>query len=634
MSVSEPGKIITPWAESGLKNTIPPAANPATGRAGFDQGFSAINMTAKEAGGIPPFGQDFNGIFYEVTNILRYMQAGGQPTFDAALATAIGGYPKGAMVLGSDGVTLWQSKVDSNSTDPNTDPSNWGTFDIGLKADLSAPDGSDIVGFEQAGAGAVARTSQDKMRDVISIMDFGAKPGITNSAVTTAAFQAAYVAAAGKTLLIPFYDFYIDETILAGYSRTTTLAFGSRLFSTFDGLMFNLNQDANPSAIDGANSKAYINWFGGTFQCALPNPANAVAMRVYGVRQANIENCIFGHSGEKRLNAGIQIAGLGGHIINKNRFLLVDNCIDCPRWATDPADVAGHITTSSFIGNNFVLDPGQKAFWVRGGWNRWIIQGGFVNGSGVPTHHFTNFGDCKGLNVIGVGFEQAVAGGKFLYIQDTSGLSASSINIAGSVFNGDPPGGGHVAIELERCINVSIGDGTRVEGSTGRGNASVKCDANCLDVVIDPSCRLPDPGVVIAMPRREIAMGKTFQRISELVLPGYNGNSFSSGTVTLDMKTLMGFSYPRQLAPLAYDLVIQARDSGSAASTTVQLEVTKSLGGTTSSSILNLRGLPNDQRMGGNFHINAEADGSIALRFTASGAGTMDVWVYVVGVYN
>lgn len=146
MSVSEPGKIITPWAESGLKNTIPPAANPATGRAGFDQGFSAINMTAKEAGGIPPFGQDFNGIFYEVTNILRYMQAGGQPTFDAALATAVGGYPKGAMVLGSDGVTLWQSKIDSNSTDPNTDPSNWGTFDIGLKADLSKEDGWGVIG--------------------------------------------------------------------------------------------------------------------------------------------------------------------------------------------------------------------------------------------------------------------------------------------------------------------------------------------------------------------------------------------------------------------------------------------------------------------------------------------------------
>lgn len=179
MSVSEPGKIITPWAQSGLKNPIPPAANPATGRAGFDQGFSAINMTAKEAGGIPPFGQDFNGIFYEVTNILRYMQAGGQPTFDTALATAIGGYPKGAMVLGSDGVTLWQSKVDSNFTDPNTDPSNWGTFDIGLKADLAAPGGAELVGgvsipaASQEFAGGMLPTNLDNKAQAISVFNSG-----------------------------------------------------------------------------------------------------------------------------------------------------------------------------------------------------------------------------------------------------------------------------------------------------------------------------------------------------------------------------------------------------------------------------------------------------------------------------
>lgn len=130
MSVSEPGKIITPWAESGLKNTIPPAANPATGRAGFDQGFSAINMTAKEAGGIPPFGQDFNGIFYEVTNILRYMQAGGQPTFDAALATAIGGYPLGAVLIGDDGVSVFKNAVAGNSTNPNLGGDGWARPDL------------------------------------------------------------------------------------------------------------------------------------------------------------------------------------------------------------------------------------------------------------------------------------------------------------------------------------------------------------------------------------------------------------------------------------------------------------------------------------------------------------------------
>lgn len=154
MSVSEPGKIITPWAESGLKNPIPPAANPATGRAGFDQGFSAINMTAKEAGGIPPFGQDFNGIFYEVTNILRYMQAGGQPTFDAALATAIGGYPKGAMVLGDDGVSAYTNKVDSNSSNPNSGGSGWAREDLMLREALRrsyAEAGYNVVGTFQSG---------------------------------------------------------------------------------------------------------------------------------------------------------------------------------------------------------------------------------------------------------------------------------------------------------------------------------------------------------------------------------------------------------------------------------------------------------------------------------------------------
>lgn len=190
MSVSEPGKIITPWAESGLKNPIPPAANPATGRAGFDQGFSAINMTAKEAGGIPPFGQDFNGIFYEVTNILRYMQAGGQPTFSSALATAIGGYPKGAMVLGSDGVTLWQSKVDSNSTNPNIAPSSWGKVDVGLRADLGSDIGSGIVGYTQGQVGAIPFNLLDKFRESSPTVSDFCTPILRNKILNNSATSA------------------------------------------------------------------------------------------------------------------------------------------------------------------------------------------------------------------------------------------------------------------------------------------------------------------------------------------------------------------------------------------------------------------------------------------------------------
>lgn len=190
MSVSEPGKIITPWAESGLKNTIPPAANPATGRAGFDQGFSAINMTAKEAGGIPPFGQDFNGIFYEVTNILRYMQAGGQPTFSAEMATAIGGYPVGAVLVGDDGKSVFQNTLDGNTNDPNSVTTGWARPDLQMvelyrrsyaNAGLNLVNGSFQFGF-------TLTKDNDVTLDLESGKAFGGVAGTYPAGTSTAGF--------------------------------------------------------------------------------------------------------------------------------------------------------------------------------------------------------------------------------------------------------------------------------------------------------------------------------------------------------------------------------------------------------------------------------------------------------------
>lgn len=154
MSITEPGKLLTIWAESGLKNEIPQAASSVTGRAGFDQGFSAINMTPKEEGGIPPFGQDFNGIFYEITKILQYMQAGGQPTFDADFAAAIGGYPAGAILSSDDGMSLFRSTVDGNATNPNLGGDGWTRPDLQimeLYRRSYAEAGYNVVGTFQAG---------------------------------------------------------------------------------------------------------------------------------------------------------------------------------------------------------------------------------------------------------------------------------------------------------------------------------------------------------------------------------------------------------------------------------------------------------------------------------------------------
>lgn len=125
MPISTPDKIITPWATSGLKADIPESADPINGRAGFNVGFPPINMTPKTAGGIPPFGEDFNGIFFNVTQAIQFLQAGGSFPYDSAWADAVGGYPLGALVSRTDNQGLWRNTVANNLADPEAGGAGW-----------------------------------------------------------------------------------------------------------------------------------------------------------------------------------------------------------------------------------------------------------------------------------------------------------------------------------------------------------------------------------------------------------------------------------------------------------------------------------------------------------------------------
>ena len=124
MPVSVPTFIKQAWAAVGSKFTIPDNANPTTGRAGWDQGFSPINLTPVTAGGIPPFGQDMNGVLYDITSAIQYIQAGRSFPYNQDFADAIGGYGKGSLVsLDSDLSVVYKSKVDNNLTPPPS--ANW-----------------------------------------------------------------------------------------------------------------------------------------------------------------------------------------------------------------------------------------------------------------------------------------------------------------------------------------------------------------------------------------------------------------------------------------------------------------------------------------------------------------------------
>lgn len=96
---------------------------------------------------------------------------------------------------------------------------------VSLQADIdafSAPGGSSLIGFIGAGAGAISRFVQDKLRETVSILDYGAPPDGTtpNDAALSAALT--YAATCKGRVKLPAqaspYVFSSSKTIPAGVS--------------------------------------------------------------------------------------------------------------------------------------------------------------------------------------------------------------------------------------------------------------------------------------------------------------------------------------------------------------------------------------------------------------------------------
>lgn len=134
LSSAQPSRLPKPFAASaagGYIRTIPTASQIGivNGAASLTDGFPPLNMTPLASGGVPPFGQDFNGILNWVTSISQWYQAGAPTIFDPTFAAAIGGYPKGAVLQSAtlDG-RFWRSTAESNTADPDGGGAGWASF--------------------------------------------------------------------------------------------------------------------------------------------------------------------------------------------------------------------------------------------------------------------------------------------------------------------------------------------------------------------------------------------------------------------------------------------------------------------------------------------------------------------------
>lgn len=133
----------------------------------------------------------------------------------------------------------------------------------GSVQDLAGNDGSDWIGFEQSGTGAIAVSAQEKMREVVSVKDFGAVgDGVTDD---TAAIQAAidYASTLVQSVILNKVDFVTASVYVPSgiYLHTDTIYVkeGVRLYGESKSSSM-LYSTALPIAVQlGGASREYAN---------------------------------------------------------------------------------------------------------------------------------------------------------------------------------------------------------------------------------------------------------------------------------------------------------------------------------------------------------------------------------------
>ncbi|MEQ1969611.1 hypothetical protein ABLA30_22205 [Xenorhabdus nematophila] len=121
--MKNPNLIPAPFAQNGHRDEIPAIykSDLPSQKATWDTGFPQITMMPVTAGGLPPSGRDFNGVFNQISDNIVHLSKGGKYKFSQEYANSINGYPKGAILQDDTEAKEYQSLIDNNKINFNTE---------------------------------------------------------------------------------------------------------------------------------------------------------------------------------------------------------------------------------------------------------------------------------------------------------------------------------------------------------------------------------------------------------------------------------------------------------------------------------------------------------------------------------
>lgn len=129
-----------------------PDTTTTSGRASLAAGFPPENFTPTAAGGVPPYGADWNGILNMLSLAIQALQARGISEWDSTFSEDISGYPQYAVVQYSG--EYYVSTADANTTTPGADGATWQSLFSGY-ALQSWVSGNYVNGLSSGGNAAV-----------------------------------------------------------------------------------------------------------------------------------------------------------------------------------------------------------------------------------------------------------------------------------------------------------------------------------------------------------------------------------------------------------------------------------------------------------------------------------------------